>query len=129
MDNKQAIVDNWLQYPADTITPLEDVLTRKLNYYNAVMIERSINYHEALARFESNPNTIINTQEGPKTIEAIALLRLTLLTEIVSTVETAQLMLEAAKADDVSKYWTGDALLQRAITPERVKDEEGEKQA
>lgn len=129
----QPIIDSWLQYPADKVSPVSEVLTRKLNYYNAVLVERAVQYHEALARMNANPSQIIQTNEGPKTIEVIVEIRRASMLEIVSTVETAQAMHKAAEAGNVATYWTGDALSIPTWSPERVealkeRDEEANKQ-
>lgn len=116
----QPVIDNWLQYSSNEVTPQDRVLTQKLNYYNAIMLERAVHYHEALARMNVDPTQIINTNEGPKTIEVIVEIRRVALLEIVSTVEVAQLMLKAATAGDVAKFYTGDALSIPTWTPERV---------
>lgn len=94
----------YLEYSADEITPLADVMRRKLNYYNAIMVERVCQFYEATERLRKNPSLTIVTGIDPRTGGAITMTiskvcesRLVQLQEIVSLVVTTEKILEATE--------------------------------
>lgn len=102
--------EHYLAYPSDNITDLTVILTQKLNYYNSILIERTCQFHEAVARFVKDPSLVIvtnilpNGQAQTMTIQGVCESRLMSLDEIISLAETTAKILEQAKAGNFSKF-------------------------
>lgn len=96
------------QCNADEVVSYEKLLTQYLNYWRNRLVERTIAYHEAVARRRANPKETVNTNGGPMTITTIVAARVAPVVEASAAVKTIEEML-ASK--DFSVFFSEDKVM------------------
>jgi len=93
----------------DRVVPFDEIITVQLNAWRRALVQRCGDYHEAMSRFNSNPNQRISVGNGQEmNIIDIVRLRKVMLVEARSEVETLTLMLET---EDVTKMWSDSDII------------------
>lgn len=103
--------ESQLDYPADKVLDYKDLITRKLNYWRAQLVERTAAYHESVARRKIDPKATINTNTGPLTITKIIEIRIPPVIEARACVEVYEAMLEEAVKGTVQERWSDEQVV------------------
>lgn len=91
----------------DRVVSFEEIITVQFNAWRRALIQRCGDYHEAMNRFNANPNQRIPVGQGQEmNIIDVVRLRKTALIEARSEVETLALML--SEHENISQMWSDE---------------------